>query len=194
LIVKDPYALLSLPAVTRVTRAVPVLVYRHPGAILASYRRVGWTPRLDEVARICASADMRERAAGLPTLPVADQVSAAEEMGSFWAVLHELALADAEQCGAVVVSHTELAAGGVAAGRSLAARLELEWSPAMSAELSKESSAGAVPAGQLHNFDRAPATVAEEWRTKLADHETELVERVAGPTLARLEAARFRLV
>ena len=43
-VVKDPYALLSLRTVVAATGATPVLVYRHPGAVLASYRRVCVVP------------------------------------------------------------------------------------------------------------------------------------------------------
>jgi len=193
LVVKDPYAMLSMPAVARATGAVPVLVYRHPGAILASYRRVKWQPRLDELARIVANAGLSERGLLLPEFPRPGEASPAEEMGVFWSALHEFALADTPTSGAVIVSHTELAAGGVEAGRALAGRLGLAWSQAMSAEFSKESSSGPVDATQLHNFDRAPAAVAEEWRSKLADVDVERIERVASGTLAKVEAARTRL-
>ena len=193
MVVKDPYAMLSMPAVARTTGAVPVLVYRHPGAVLASYRRVEWRPRLDEVERIVATSREVGHDHAVPAAPPGEEQSPAAEMGVFWSLLHDLALADAATSGALVVSHAELAAGGVAAGRVLAERLGLEWSPAMAAELTRESSGGAVDSGQLHNFDRAPAAVAEEWRSKLPEADIELVERVAGETLARVEAARTPL-
>ena len=63
----------------------------------------------------------------------------------------------------------------------------------MTAELTKESSRATVSAARLHNFDRAPAAVAEEWRTKLEDGETDAIEQVSAGTLAKVEAARFRL-
>jgi hypothetical protein len=193
LVVKDPYAMLSMPAVALATGALPVLVYRHPGAILASYRRVQWQPRLDEVARIVAEAGRNEPDLVLPEFPAPGEASPAEEMGVFWSALHEFALADIPTSGAVVVSHTELATGGVEAGQALAERLGLPWSPAMDAEFSKESSSGPGDPTQLHNFDRAPATVAEEWRSKLADVDVERIERVASGTLAKLESARMSL-
>ncbi len=114
-------------------------------------------------------------------------------MGAFWSVLHELALVDAASSGAVVVSHAELASGGEEAGRTLADRLGLGWSAGMAAELTKESSRATVSAARLHNFDRAPAAVAEEWRTKLEDGETDAIEQVSAGTFAKVEAARFRL-
>ncbi len=193
LVVKDPYAMLSTAAVASATGAVPVLVYRHPGAVLSSYRRVGWTPRLDELARVVATARTTDRGADLPSIPEPGQVSPAEEIGLFWAALHELALADAARAGTVIVSHTELATGGVGAGRILAERLGLSWSPAMAAELSKESSGRPAPAARLHNFDRSPASVAEEWRSRLDDEEIRRVEQVSADTLAGLDRARLRL-
>jgi hypothetical protein len=194
-VVKDPYALLSMPAVVAATGATPVLVYRHPGAVLASYRRVGWQPRFDEVASIVGEEKGEQaKALGLelPEGPVGNEPVSARDMGAFWSVLHELALADAASSGAVVVSHAELAAGGEEAGRALADRLRLRWSAAMAAELTKESSQATVGA-RLHNFDRAPAAVAEEWRTQLEDGETDAIEQVSAATLAKVEAARFRL-
>ena len=194
LVVKDPYAMLSTPAVARVTGAVPVLVYRHPGAILASYRRVGWQPRLDELARIVDALAGSEHGPVLSEIPAPGVTSPEEEMGIFWSVLHEFALADAATCGAVIVSHSELASGGVEAGRVLAARLALEWSPGMAMELSKESRGKVTASTQLHQFDRAPVAVAEEWRTKLGDGELRRIDDVAGATFARVEGARLRLL
>ena len=193
LVVKDPYAMLSMPAVVRATGAVPVLVYRHPGAILASYRRMKWRPRIDEIARIVATASASDTGLALPEIPAPGEVSFAEEMGIFWSVVHEFALADAAPSGCLIVSHTELATGGVDAGRALAALLGLDWPPAMTAEFAKESAAGPADPDQLHNFDRAPAAVAEEWRSKLNEEETARIEQVTAQTLEKVQAARFRL-
>jgi hypothetical protein len=170
-----------------------VLVYRHPGAVLASYRRMQWQPDLEELAAVVA--EIRSSGSGelLPDLPAPGETSPAEEMGLFWSVLHELALADAAQSGVVVVSHSELATGGVTAGETLAGRLGLSWSPAMAEELSNEAPTAPVRSEQLHNFDRAPAAVAEEWRAKLTSAEIERIEGVTEGTRARLESARLTL-
>lgn len=193
LVVKDPFAMLSLPSVVRATGALPVLVYRHPGAVLASYRRMQWQPDLEELGAIVAAVRSAGGGEQLPDLPARGETSPAEEMGLFWSVLHELALADAAQSGLVVVSHTELATGGVVAGETLATRLGLSWSPAMAEELSNEAPSAPVKSEQLHNFDRAPAAVAEEWRAKLTSPETERIEAVTEGTRARLEAVRLTL-
>lgn len=194
LVIKDPFALLSIPLVVRETGAVPVLVYRHPGAVLSSYRRMGWTPDLDELQAIVAEA-RRTGGPDLPDLPAEGETSPAEAMGRFWATLHDLALADLAATGAeaVVVAHHELASSGPEGGRLLADRLEVRWTDEMEAELAKESSTDEGSPTQLHNFDRAPALVAEAWRAKLTPDEVADVERVTGETRERLAAARLLL-
>lgn len=193
LVVKDPFAMLSVPAVVEATGAVPVLVYRHPGAVLASYRRMGWRPDLGEVRAIAASGNVP---AGV-TLEIPDgELSEAEQMGLFWAFLHEVALADATaaRTNVVVVAHHELASGGATAGRALAQALDLPWNATMGEQLAKESGGAATSSERLHNFDRSPAQVADEWRSRLDPDEVDVIERVTAAARARVSDARVRLV
>lgn len=181
LVVKDPCALLAIAPVSRITGAVPVLVYRHPGAVLASFRRMGWRPRVDEVRDL------------LPGLAPAD-ADPATELAAFWAAMHRAALDDlADIPEAVVVSHSELAHSGAAGGAALFTALGLETSDGTTAELTKQGSQVAVAAGRLHDFDRAPAAVAEAWRTKLPADDLDIVEQIAGDTLAELDSRRLQL-
>lgn len=189
IVVKDPFALLSIPAIADRTSASSVLLYRHPAALLASYRRMGWRADTAELRAVVASS-AAEGGPELPDLPPQGEVGEAEEMGHFWRVLHQLALADLEarpDVDAVVVSHTRLAAGGTQAGRGLADRLGLSWSPAMEQELQKEGS-GPVRTDQLHNLDRAPSQVAEAWRDQVPASDVAAIEAVTGETLDRLES------
>ncbi|CUR55124.1 hypothetical protein NOCA2230044 [metagenome] len=188
LVVKDPFALLSIPTIARTTGAATVLVYRHPGAVLASYRRMGWTPDTSELQGIITRA-RRDGVATPADLPPHGSIGPAEEMGHFWAALHDLALTDiaASDCDVVVLSHERLASGGSPLGRALMQRLGLPWTEEMQSELNKESSA-AVDATHLHNFDRAPAEVAQAWRSGLTEAEIDGIEAVTATTHARLDA------
>lgn len=196
MIVKDPFALLSLAPVSAVTRALPVVVYRHPGAVLVSYRRMGWEPDLEELQRIVADL----RAAGtldIEDLPGPGQSSPAEAMGRFWAALHEIALLDAERLPELtILSHEELAGGGEPAGRRLLERLGLVWGPGSATELSREATTRPVQpdaSAGLHNFDRAPADVAVAWRERLEAGELATIERATEHVRELLDRKRLML-
>ncbi|GAA3876756.1 sulfotransferase [Tessaracoccus defluvii] len=193
-VIKDPFALLSIPAVVRATGAVVVLVYRHPGALLASYRRMGWTPDLEELRAV---VEALPGADGIPAIPAPGEVGPAEEMGVFWSALHLIALADIAGDPVVrdrvhIVAHHELAGGGPAAGRTAAEMLGIGWNAAMGGELARES-AGTARAGNLHNLDRSPAEVAAGWRAAIDPRELDEIGRVSSEALSRLESSRLRL-
>jgi hypothetical protein len=195
LVVKDPFALLSIPAVVRHTGAVPVLVFRHPGAVLVSYRRMGWQPDLEELTAVLSQTheDGHRDIAGLP--PNLDGGTAAA-MGHFWARLHDIALADVERThtSTVVVAHHELAAAHPEAGRRFAEGLDVGWNSAMEAELAQETgSDNSLSSAALHNFDRPPASVAHAWRKHLKEDELQVIEDITADTQRRLNELRFRL-
>jgi hypothetical protein len=211
IVVKDPFAMLSIPAVVTTTGARVVVVHRHPGAMLASYRRMGWSPDLDELQPILAayrakSGDSSIAAAPLPRL---DEVSEAEAMGRFWMALyamtlHDLDLLDSrvrsqgDEDRVLLVPHEELAGGGIDAGRQFFDELGLRWSSAADDEFAKEAgrAGGSVAASRetaLHNFDRPPDAVATAWRSKLRDGEVEEIEAVTAPLRERLAARSAHL-
>jgi hypothetical protein len=204
MVIKDPFAVLSIPAVVRVTSALPVLVYRHPGAVLASYRRMGWTTDLDEVQRLVEQA-RAEGGPDLPDLPRDGEVDDVEAMARFWSTLHTLALEDAAATGTkvLVVAHSELAASDPDEGRAFADTLGIRWTPAMAAELAPEdegrqeteppAEAETVSSSALHRFDRAPSAVADAWRRHVAPADLERIEAATEPVRARLDSERIPL-
>ncbi len=136
LVVKDPFALLSIPFVAHHTGAQPVLIFRHPGAVLVSYRRMGWQPDLAELRAVVEELSQNS-AMELPSLPPRLDAGTAEAMGYFWACLHEIALTDAVATGTdlLVVAHHELATAQVPEARRFAGRLSVRWTSAMEGEL-----------------------------------------------------------
>lgn len=197
-IVKDPFALLSLPVIVSTTRAQSVLVFRHPAAVLSSYRRMGWTADLAEIesavpdvmAMLRRQVDLAESM----TSPVADEVTM---MAWFWAALNTQALHDIEAVGqGVVVAHEDLALGGAPAMRRLFDALDLPWTQDVERSLrapgdkAEPSSPGATG---LHDFDRAPQAVASSWRAQVSAADVENVERIAGATLRELASSPFTL-
>lgn len=198
-IVKDPYAALSLPAVHAATGARAVLVFRHPGACLASYRRVGWKPDLDELGRAVAPhlqlvADVAPALAEWP-----DQVdlTEAQAVAVYWAGLNAVALADIRSGsvpGSVIVAHEELATGGAPAAHGLLEALDLRPGPGTD-ELFAVDHQGApdVDQDRLHNLDRDPARVAAAWRATIDDATLEEMATWARPVHDKLVQARLEL-
>ena len=201
-VIKDPFAMLSVPLIARETGAVALQVYRHPGAVLASYRRMGWTPDLTEIAALIEAHrvgpdGVRElwdkRDSGL---------SDAEEMGIFWAVLNSLVLDDLAAAPAtLLVAHHELAAAGEPGVRRLFSVLGLSSTAATSAEMTKE---GAAPVGSpqpapagggqvLHRFDRSPAEVAQSWRKHVSHEDIDRIEQLTADVQAGFERHKLAL-
>lgn len=187
IVVKDPFAMLSIPAIVRTTGAVPVLVYRHPGAVLASYRRMGWRPDIAEVAPIV----------DLPDAPEADGPEhLAVDMARFWSALNATAVADLEEVGqSVIVAHEDVATAGMAGVRRLFAACGVDWDLETERRIAGAGSEGgsANSSKTLHDLNRDPAAVATSWRSHVSDQEVALLESVAGPTLAVLNARRIVL-
>lgn len=178
-VVKDPFALLSLPCVVQVTGAVAVVVYRPAAALLASYRRMGWT---------ADTAEVRALPGGPAGRPPVDDV---EAMAEFWNELHRRVLDRFDQVpGAVLVSHAELAGGGDRALDALAERCGLgprRPAPRRGAEPPERGAGGRRPVvgrggrPQLHDFARTAQDVTDGWRTRVEDSERErLDEATAG--------------
>lgn len=192
LVVKDPFAMLSTRAVADVTGARVVLVFRHPAAGLASYRRMGWRPDIAELQDLVAGSglrdDVRSRLATTLTGPHRDDV---DEMAAFWGVLHAIALDDlAAVPGSLVVAHEDVAAADDGVRRALFTALGMRVPP----REASRGDAGPKPADptRLHNLDRRPEVAASSWRAQVSPDEVARIESVTDPTWAALMAARLR--
>jgi hypothetical protein len=183
-VVKDPFALLSVPAIVACTAAIPVIVYRHPGAVLASYRRMGWTADTTEIRQL------QGQPAAQPPL---NDVSA---MVEFWNFLHGRVLSWLDDVpDALLVSHAEVSRGGFPALRTIMNACDLR-PPRRSPEPvrhGESTPAGAPDVGQLHGFARSPDEVVDGWRSRLAAEEVTEIERDTKHVWASLEGRRFSL-
>jgi hypothetical protein len=179
IVVKDSFALLSLPAVVAATGAVPILIYRHPAAVLASYRRLGWRADAEEFTALGA--------------PPGEHADDARAMAMFWSWGHQVALADLERLpGAVVVSHQELTMGGAAAQAELFRILALA-PPARRVPDATGPADFHLDDVPRHYFDRTPDQVTTGWRTLIDDAEIDLLERETASQWDALEERRIRL-
>jgi hypothetical protein len=191
-IVKDPFAMLSLPTIHEVTGATAVLLFRHPGAALASYRRMGWSTDGDEMRPIIEQFLTEQGPVpGVVASPEADDEVA--QMAWFWSALYGIALHDVDRFDpeVVVLAHEDVATGGVEFGRRLFDRLDLRWSDEAAQQLVRGQASRAVDQTALHNLDRSPAKVAHEWETRITPEERRRLEQLTNDVHAELLRRAF---
>lgn len=175
-VVKDPFALLALPTVIATTKARPVLVFRHPAAVLASYRRMGWTPDVAEIVAVEPSS--AARAPG-------DEADDVDRMAFFWSACHQIALRPAPGGGTIVcVSHEELTRGGEPAVRRLYEACGLTFGDRAALDVRSWTSrraAASTSADPLHVLDRSPEHAGSAWKDAVSPQHLERLEAATRP-------------
>jgi hypothetical protein len=192
-VVKDPFALLSLPVIARTTGALPVVLFRHPGAVLVSYKRMGWQPDLDELQSVLAAHSPDAVSSRLRDIPPRAKADPLVAMGWFWSTLYDFALNSVEAAGTetIVVSHEELAEHGAGGGRELFRAIGLPWGRTTTHEFSQSSESAPQDPTALHNLRRSAHEVASGWRNRLTESEISSIEEVTYETRLRLDLARL---
>lgn len=194
LIMKDPFAMLSTTTVHAHTGARPVLIHRHPGAMLVSYRRMGWQPDIAELAPLMQQFRAVEPAAAALVAPLPDDAdpNGVAAMAWFWSSLYAMAITDVQQiAGGLVVAHERIATDEQYC-REVHRHLGVPWSDGADAEFAREASQSIDPE-KLHNFNRRPADAAVAWRAGLPETDIAVLERLTAPVRDLLERASFRV-
>lgn len=151
-------------------RCAPPPGLSSPGSRPRKYRRMGWSPDLDEIKPILREHINENHGTSHALAGLGRAKSAAAVMGRFWAGLHGVALDDLKDTDIIVVSHEVLAVAGTEGSARLFEELGLQWTDEAAGEF--DTSSGSRPTSDgdspstLHHFDRDPAAVADEWRAK----------------------------
>lgn len=187
-VVKDPFAMASIPAIVAETGADVVVVYRHPAAVLASWRRMNWTAKPEEVA--WAEALTKGTVAGLDGETGSDDVGLVARM---WSALHTLVLEDIDRGTSVhVVAHESASSGGESALKALFSAVGLRWR-ATGRRADQPTPTGEAAPDRLHNLRRDPRDVAHAWRQDIASEEFTRVDQAAKPLLQQLAEVELQL-
>lgn len=187
-VVKDPFALLSLKAIGEVTHAHAIVVYRHPAAVLASFRRMGWSPDPAEVSAVEA---MDPTQASNPTPRSSDMSADAGLVVRMWLALYRAFLLDAPAVPRLsVVSHSDLATGSSSGFHALRRVCEL-GAEADQRRRNRVLRLGSRSGPQLHHFDRSPDEVRDAWRERVPQREVALLEDYVEPVWRALEDLRL---
>lgn len=179
-LVKDPSAALLVEYLVRRHGARALVVWRHPGAVVASFLRLGWpTHRL--VGRLLADAELMQD--WLAPHAAAMEAAVGRPDARAGAVLYgavATALLGFEGRNPRSISRLgfeDLCADPVAAFRSLFAALDLPYDARVAGEHARLTS-GPRGAERPHGVVRASAAMAGRWRAELPPAERESVREV----------------
>lgn len=173
--VKDPHLCL-IPGVLHSQLGIPtVIMRRHPGAIAASWKRLGWNPRYQD---IFASPALRARISNFP-LEEWTRGTLMERVVGFYVIaryLEDRALE--EYPGLILVHHHELSMRPVTEFRRVFDALGLPWEEKVEATICEMTTGdvAVLDSNKAHYFHRDSKSIPEAWRSQLTDEETAFVK------------------
>lgn len=176
LFVKDPFCLFLSPYLIEQFNAKVVITIRHPGALIVSMRRMGWSPHIESLVaqhglltRYLAEFDERE----LIGRSSDDDIFA---NAIFWLAAYRFSRDIAERYpeNVIILRHEDISLRAESSLALLVAHLEIQDGlPKADAFVEKTTSGKTVvpTAGVLHDFSRDAAALAHHWKKKLPEIE-----------------------
>jgi hypothetical protein len=178
-IIKDPFAARSIEwFADRDVEVVALL--RHPAAVAASYRRLGWDGPPADLLRGSDNWSDDE----LCELERARSASGLEAAAAVWAVVTRRLVRDRR---VRVVLHEQLSAEPAAAFAELREQLGLPWTRLAARRLERMTSGrrGVALAGRTQQMRRSSTRISDEALASLRDAELRAIWRVAGDVASR---------
>lgn len=159
-VVKDPTAPLAAPVVARL--GIPtVFVVRHPGAILRSYKRLGWDPRHD-----LALADRSLPSSTLPTSTSVESLTQVEAVGWLWELVTSYVALHAQIPNLTIVRYEDLLKDPLPGLSAMAAATGLPWDRSsdffVKRKMSRSSALAARRDGPVQQLRRDAAALSQE--------------------------------
>lgn len=180
IVIKDPFAVRSLDWF--IDRGVQVVgIVRHPAAVAASHRRLGWRAEdlRDTLTEILDGTDSSD-----PHLERARHGSDLESAAAIWSVLTSLLVRDPR---VHLVLHEHLSADPVREFAALRSRLGLPWSRIAERRLERMTSGNraAARSGPQQQLRRSSHELSAAALASLTDHEIRSVWSIAGDVAQR---------
>ena len=191
-LLKDPIAVFSAEWIERRFGADVVLTIRHPAAVAASFKRLGWAPRF---------AFLAEQPQLLETTlePFADEIrryatappSVLEQGAFLWRLIAHAMIGYTERHPDwLLVRQEDVSRDPVGRFEQVFAHVGLPFTPAVRATVEANSSAeNPAELRSAHDIRLDSKASLSGWRKALDDAEVEQVRRVVGETAAAFYAA-----
>jgi hypothetical protein len=181
-VVKDPIGCLATRYLVENFGFKAVVLLRHPGAFVASTRRLGW--QLDShLANLAAQKELVEdhfpEEPEFLTQPRRDEI---ESGAALWRALNKVLLKQAKHVrGMRIVTHEELSKGPIPRFRQLFDDLDLPWSARVERKIRRQTSAkNPVEArrDKTQHFSRDSAQLLENRLSKLTADERKRIYEI----------------
>lgn len=185
---KDPIAAFAMRRFIETEQGQAVITLRSPFAVAASFKRMGWGFKLDDIFP-------RLEAVGVATpegWQNADISDNATNAALLWAALYgdQLALAKSHPDSVTIVDLDDIIRDPMGSYKHLFAKLDLPWTDKTENFLetlykNQGADKGAVPTGHAHSKNRDVSQANQYWRKTLSEDEIATVEKWTAPVRDR---------
>jgi hypothetical protein len=180
MVIKDPIGCLLTEYLVEHYDVKPVIMFRHPVAVVASNLRLGWEMNLDpireqhELVQDYFSDDLE--------FLYAPRSDAVEETAAAWRALSQVLLKQASRHPDwILLRHEDLSRNPVEHFRALYRTLGLPWSPRIERRvirLTSRENPVAAPNGQVHQFKRNSAELFNHGLKSLSKEQREKIYEI----------------
>ncbi len=186
-LLKDPFALFSIPWFAGRLGCQVVITVRHPAAFASSLMRYNWTFQLEDLlAQPLLMRDWLEPYRGeMEAMPAGDVLGRASLLWKMaYRTVHDLCLKHPEH---QLVRHEDLSFDPVQGFRRLYAALGLRFTPQAERTIQASSNSDnpkELPASAVHAFQLDSRANLDNWKRRLSPEEIQRVRQITGEVAA----------
>lgn len=184
-LLKDPFAIFSLPWFARRLRTQIVVTVRHPAAVVSSLKRLGWTfPLEDLLAQPCLmEGPLKDFGDELQTVPKGDALLRGALL---WKMIYTVVQGyrQEESFSLWVVRHEDLARAPLEGFRSLYTALGLAFTPGVQSYIRRSTAAENPPEASRRNVYAVrldSRASVKTWQQRLTPQEISRIRRITEP-------------
>ena len=186
-LLKDPFAVFSLPWFVARWGAQAVVVVRHPAAVVSSWLRLGWVVPPRALLRQPLLLNHVLTADEIAALESAQSAAPLVQAALLWRVIYRVVAEYRATEQAIVVRHEDLALAPVERFRTLYGALGLRFTPRVQRLIEKTTGgkAGETDPKHPHRVQLNSKAVTRAWRQRLAPEQIAHIRALTEPVASQ---------
>lgn len=179
LLLKDPFLTMLTPYLSNKYNAKAVIVIRHPCAVWASIKRMGWVFSFKNFGGNCFWSDFSEI---IPSLEEIESKSEIYKVAYLWKTIYWNALEWQKNGYCLVIKHEEFCLDYLRGLRDVCEYLGVPASAGVLQEADKlmKGANSAARGKRLHDFKRNSAGIIHDWKKKVGKEEESVFYNICG--------------